>query len=83
MHRNLDRRVEALVEIRDSSVKDALGRLLTFATDDSTSAWTLGADAIWTRATADAAGAPLRDYQQTLLRAAAKRASEAVAGPHA
>jgi polyphosphate kinase len=83
MHRNLDRRVEALVEIRDSSVKDALGRLLTFATDDSTSAWTLGADAIWTRAIADAAGAPLRDYQQTLLRAAAKRASEAVAGPHA
>ncbi|HWC33874.1 MAG TPA: RNA degradosome polyphosphate kinase [Mycobacteriales bacterium] len=83
MHRNLDRRVEALAEIRDSGVKEALGRLLTFAMDPSTSAWTLDAEGTWTRAVTAPDGTPLRDYQQTLLRAAAKRAAEAGSGQHA
>jgi hypothetical protein len=36
---------------------------------------------VWTRAVTDSDGATLRDYQQSLLRAAAKRASDAGAGP--
>ena len=71
MHRNLDRRVEALVEIRDVTVKEALGRVLALATDPATSAWTLDQDGTWNRALATAGGSPLRDYQESLLRAAA------------
>ncbi|MGN6475530.1 MAG: polyphosphate kinase 1, partial [Mycobacteriales bacterium] len=81
MHRNLDRRVEALAEIRDTAVKEALGRLLTFATDPATSAWSLDREAVWTRAVTAPDGATLRDYQASLLRAAAKRAAEARTEP--
>ncbi|HVS68139.1 MAG TPA: RNA degradosome polyphosphate kinase, partial [Mycobacteriales bacterium] len=83
MHRNLDRRVEALAEIRDGNVRDALGRLLAFAMDPATSAWVLGSDGLWNREVTGPDGSPLRDYQQVLLRAAAKRAGESAAGPHA
>ncbi|HVT65578.1 MAG TPA: RNA degradosome polyphosphate kinase [Mycobacteriales bacterium] len=76
MHRNLDRRVEALAEIREPSNKESLGRLLAFAVDPTTSAWTLDTDASWIRAVVAPDGSPLRDYQQSLLRAAAKRASD-------
>jgi polyphosphate kinase len=82
MHRNLDRRVESLVEIRDPKVKDELRDLLAFATDPTTSAWTLDVDGKWTRSVVDPAGAPLRDYQQTLLEAAALRADQSRAEPH-
>jgi polyphosphate kinase len=74
MHRNLDRRVEALVELRDPAVKEELGQLLAFATDPSTSAWTLDSAGQWTRSVTAADGAPLQDYQETLLAAAAMRA---------
>ena len=77
MHRNLDRRVEALVEIRDPDVRSSLQRLLALATDAGTAAWSLDGDGNWHRATTNDAGEPLRDYQETLLRAAAARAAEA------
>jgi polyphosphate kinase len=77
MHRNLDRRVEAMVEIRDPEVRRDLHRLLALATDPGTAAWQLMADGTWRRHTADSAGEPLRDYQETLLRATAARAAEA------
>jgi polyphosphate kinase len=77
MHRNLDRRVEALVEIRDPSSKKELSELLDFATDPTTSAWSLDVQGHWTRAVTAEDGTPLRDYQQTLLNTAARRAEEA------
>ena len=49
MHRNLDRRVEAIVEIRNPSVRDDLQRLLNLATDSGTSAWELREDGSWRR----------------------------------
>ncbi|HVW81406.1 MAG TPA: RNA degradosome polyphosphate kinase [Mycobacteriales bacterium] len=82
MHRNLDRRVEALVEIRDPKIKAELGELLAFATDPTTSSWRLDVEGNWTRAVAGADGVPLRDYQQTLLEAAALRADSSRPEPH-
>jgi polyphosphate kinase len=47
MHRNLDRRVEVLVRLRDQQVVDDVGALLDLALDEQTSAWELGADGEW------------------------------------
>jgi polyphosphate kinase len=82
MHRNLDRRVEALVEVRDPDVRSGLQRLLALATDPGTSAWDLRSDGTWVRRTKNAEGEPLHDYQLTLLRATAARAAEARTEPH-
>jgi polyphosphate kinase len=76
MHRNLDRRVEALVEIRNSDVRASLQRLLALAVDPGTSAWELGTDGCWTRRTTNDDGEPLRDLQETLLRETAAHAAE-------
>jgi polyphosphate kinase len=77
MHRNLDRRVEALVEVRDPAARADLQRILGLATDPATSAWELLPDATWLRHKATESGEPLRDYQYSLLRATAARAAEA------
>jgi polyphosphate kinase len=82
MHRNLDRRVESLVEVRDPDVQAGLQRLLALAVDPATSAWELGPDGTWVRRTRSEDGEPLRDYQLSLLRATAARAAEARAEPH-
>jgi polyphosphate kinase len=82
MHRNLDRRVEALVEIRDPEVQAGLQRLLALAVDPATSAWELHSDGSWVRRTTAEDGEPLRDYQLTLLRATAARAAETRTEPH-
>ena len=66
MHRNLDRRVEALVQITEPDHRDELNRLLDLAFDDRTAAWHLDADT-WTRHHLDAEGEPLRDLQQYLI----------------
>jgi polyphosphate kinase len=76
MHRNLDRRVEALVEVCDPEVRAELQRLLALATDPATSAWELEPDGSWVRHKTSADGEPLRDYQYTLLRATAARVAE-------
>ena len=53
MHRNLDRRVEALASVRSPDLKARLQRLLTFAFRDNSSAWTLLPDGSWTRLVPD------------------------------
>jgi polyphosphate kinase len=82
MHRNLDRRVEAIVEVRDLEVRAALQQMLGIATDPGTAAWELKSDGEWLRHTTGSNGEPLRDYQLTLLRAAATRAGEPRGEPH-
>jgi polyphosphate kinase len=47
MHRNLDRRVEVLVRLRDQHVVEEVRALLDLALDEDTSAWELGADGEW------------------------------------
>jgi polyphosphate kinase len=63
MHRNLDRRVEALVQITDRTHVTELQNLLGTAMDDATSSFHLGADGTWTRHHLDAEGRPLLDLQ--------------------
>jgi polyphosphate kinase len=53
MHRNLDRRVEALASVRSGALKERLERLLALAFRDNSSAWTLGSDGSWTRLSPD------------------------------
>lgn len=66
MHRNLDRRVEALLRIVDPDHVDELLRLLELSMDDGTSSWHLGPDS-WVRHHLDDAGAPLLDLQDYLI----------------
>jgi polyphosphate kinase len=67
MHRNLDRRVEALVELPGESQVEEVGRLLDLAFDDRTASWWLASTGEWVRHHLDADGVPLRDLQDTLI----------------
>jgi polyphosphate kinase len=50
MERNLDRRIEVLVPVRDPELQARLLEILTLVFSDDTNAWTLGADKRWRRA---------------------------------
>lgn len=78
MHRNLDRRVEALVRIsQPDHIKDLVS-MFDLAMDDASSAWHLGSDGIWTRHQYDAKGEPLVDVQDQVMKDVyAKRNSKA------
>ena len=69
MHRNLDRRVETLVQLREGEHIQAINELFAFAFDEGTSAWDLHADGSWTRRLTAIDGSPLREYQETLITA--------------
>ncbi len=61
MHRNLDRRVEALVRVKDAAVQDHLKVLLHQLTRDDVRRWDLTAEGAWLRAgTVDVQGELLR-----------------------
>jgi polyphosphate kinase len=68
MHRNLDRRVELLVQVTDPGHQRRICRFLDLGMDDRTSSWWLGPDGYWVRHSRDEAGNPLRDVQETLVR---------------
>jgi polyphosphate kinase len=63
MHRNLDRRVEALVQIPTREHVDELGALLDLGFDDGNASWWLEADGGWTPHHRDADGRALADVQ--------------------
>jgi polyphosphate kinase len=67
MHRNLDRRVEALVRVRDDAARRELCRILDLALSDGVSTWELQADGSWTRRTRRGDGTPLQDFQEELI----------------
>jgi polyphosphate kinase len=67
MHRNLDRRIEALVRVTDPAQQAELRALINLAMDERTASWWLGGDSTWTRHHLDADGKPLRDLQQYLI----------------
>jgi polyphosphate kinase len=68
MHRNLDRRVELIVQVTDPGHQRRLRRFLDVGMDDGTSSWWLNANGYWQRHSRDEAGNPLRDVQETLVR---------------
>ncbi|MFF8407221.1 RNA degradosome polyphosphate kinase [Streptomyces sp. NPDC014846] len=73
MHRNLDRRIEALVRVVDPGHRAALNRLLDTGMSDGTASWHLGPDGEWTRHATDADGQPLRNIQEMLIDARRRR----------
>ncbi|MET8638493.1 RNA degradosome polyphosphate kinase [Streptomyces sp. NPDC004096] len=73
MHRNLDRRIEALVRVTDPAHRAALNRLMETGMSDTTSSWHLGPDGEWIRHATDADGQPLRNIQEMLIDARRRR----------
>ncbi|MEY9876083.1 polyphosphate kinase [Streptacidiphilus sp. MAP12-33] len=67
MHRNLDRRIEALLRVTDPGHRAELSGLLELGMADDTSSWHLGPDGVWTRHAHDADGRPLRNVQELLI----------------
>ncbi|MEW1913365.1 RNA degradosome polyphosphate kinase [Kitasatospora sp. NPDC085895] len=79
MHRNLDRRIEALVRVSDPAHRAELSGLLDLGVSDETESWHLGADGSWTRHSTDAEGRPLQHVQDLFI-ASRKRHRNATAG---
>jgi polyphosphate kinase len=77
MHRNLDRRVEALVRLVDPAHVNQMQQLLATAMDDGTSSFHLGADGAWTRHHRDGDGQPLLDLQVSVAEQLADRRRKA------
>ncbi|MGI8900418.1 MAG: RNA degradosome polyphosphate kinase [Nocardioides sp.] len=73
MHRNLDRRVECLVELPGSRQIDEIGRLLDLAFDEGTASWHLDGSGSWTRHHLGEDDTPLRDLQTSLVAASRRR----------
>ena len=65
MHRNLDRRVEALVQVKDPRLTAYLDDLFESALDPSTRCWELGSDGQWTASPQE--GHTVRDHQVSLM----------------
>jgi polyphosphate kinase len=76
MHRNLDRRVEALVRVADPAQQTGLRNLIGLAMDEGTASWWLAADGTWTRHHRDQDGNPLVDLQQHLIDSLRGRAAD-------
>jgi polyphosphate kinase len=72
MHRNLDRRVEALVRITDPAAQAELRRVLDTTTSDETGGFDLCSDGRWYRR-AHNGPSPMEDVQELLLRRATGR----------
>ena len=68
MHRNLDRRVEALVRLTDPAHLAEINHIFELDLADSTASWWLDADGLWTHHSRDENGTPLEDSQDVLMR---------------
>jgi polyphosphate kinase len=73
MHRNLDRRVEALVRLVDPDHLAEIDALFDQAMAETTSSWWLDGDGVWTRHSIDEAGHPLDDIQNRLMQQIGQR----------
>src|ERR1700759_184988 len=65
MHRNLDRRVEVLVQVKDPRLTAQLNDILESALDPATRCWELGPEGQWTAM--PRAGHQVRDHQVSLM----------------
>jgi len=79
MHRNLDRRVEALVRVVAPAHVQYLNALFDLAMSDGTSSWHLQPDGEWIRHTTSEEGKPLADLQdRTMAHVQRRRRARAV-----
>ena len=67
MHRNLDRRIEALLHITDSSHIEQLDRQFTRGMSDDMQSWSLSQDGTWTRHSHAEDGTRLGDVQNETM----------------
>ncbi|MDT3443758.1 MULTISPECIES: RNA degradosome polyphosphate kinase [unclassified Pseudofrankia] len=74
MHRNLDRRVEALVRVTQADNRRALRRMLDYAFSPDVSVWDLAQDGRWERRVTGPQENRLSDYQADLAAWALRRA---------
>ncbi len=65
MHRNLDRRVEVLAQVKDPRLTSYLDEVFESAMDPSTRCWELGPEGRWTASPQD--GRQVRDHQVWLM----------------
>jgi polyphosphate kinase len=65
MHRNLDRRVEVMAQVKDPKLTSQLDDVFTSALDPATRCWELGADGHWTASPQE--GHTVRDHQVSLM----------------
>jgi len=72
MHRNLDRRVEVLVQLTNEPHIAQIEELFRLAFDEGTASWWLGPDG-WEKKTTDADGRPLLDMQAHLISVMSQR----------
>jgi polyphosphate kinase len=73
MHRNLDRRIEALVRLTDPSHIQELEDYFDIGMSEHFATWWLGADGKWTRHRLDEDGQPLPEVHDELMRRIAAR----------
>jgi polyphosphate kinase len=78
MHRNLDRRVEALVRLADPAHVADIESLMSMGMSDDVSSWHLSGDGRWTRHLRDAQGNELLDLQSVLIESNARRRRKAL-----
>jgi polyphosphate kinase len=70
MHRNLDRRVEALLRVADKQLADKLDAVFASALDPATHCWTLDASGAWEPSPVPGCGvSPVRDHQAEMIAA--------------
>ena len=81
MHRNLDRRVECLVQLPGAPQVEEVGRMLDLAFDDGTASWWLEPSGDWTRHHVAEDGSPLRDMQEVLVSTPRRRRTPTVTSP--
>lgn len=67
MHRNLDRRVEALVRLQQSDHLSQIHELFELAFSATTASWSLQPDDTWTRESRTEAGESLNDMQDLIM----------------
>ncbi len=79
MHRNLDRRVEALVRITSPDHLRQLDELFTLAMSDTTASWWLDETGTWTRHDRAEDGTALNDMQNVLMKQISQRKRGGVA----
>ncbi len=65
MHRNLDRRVEVMAQVKDPRLTAQLNDMFESTMDSRTRCWELGADGNWTAS--PQAGQTVRDHQMSLM----------------
>jgi polyphosphate kinase len=73
MHRNLDRRVEALVRLIDSEHIDRTRTMFSLAMAEEMAGWDLDSNGVWIRKQFDSFGVALGEFQDAVMRSITQR----------